>query len=409
VKILIVTQYFWPENFRINDLGESWVKQGHTVTVLTAIPNYPEGRFFHGYGFFKKNKEDYKGITVYRVPILPRGSKNHFRLAMNYLSFVISGLLLAPFYCRDNYDLIFVMQLSPITVALPAILIKKIKHIPMVLWVQDLWPESLSATKAVTFSPILKFMTRLVRYIYHRCDLILVQSQAFISSVKRFGVDMNHICYFPNSAEDYYRPVELSYDAVERKSIPKGFIVMFAGNIGVAQDFETIISAAAKIRDYKDIYWVIIGDGRMHSWVKEEIMRRDLSTNILLLGRHPAEMMPRYFALADVMLVSLKDDKNIALTIPSKVQSYLACAKPIIASLGGEGARIIEESMSGFSCQPENPDALAKLVLKMYHMEKAERQAMGINGRKYFENNFERGMLINRLDKIFKELLTVSL
>lgn len=400
MKILILTQYFWPENFQINDLTVSLIQKGHEVNVVTGIPNYPEGKYFAGYGLFKNLRQEYKGIKILRLPVIPRGRGGSLRLALNYFSFVISGLVFAPFVCRGKYDVIFVYEPSPITVGLPAVLLKKIKSAQILLWVQDLWPESLSATGAVKSSLFLKLVKKLVHFIYHECDLILVQSKAFIPSILSFGVDSGRIVYFPNSAEGFYHPIELESDAIERIEIPQGFIVMFAGNIGASQDFQTIISAAEKLRDHPDIYWVIIGDGRKRQWAEDEVVARNLGHNFIFLGRHPAELMPRYFALADVLIVTLKDEEIFSLTIPGKVQSYLACAKPIIASLAGEGARIIEESQAGFSCSPENPSALAELVLRMYHMEERERQIMGLNGRKYFENNFCRDKLINQLDNL---------
>jgi len=404
MKILVLTQYFWPENFRINDLAAGLIGKGNEVTVVTGIPNYPEGKYFAGYGLFKNLRQEYKGVKVLRLPIIPRGRGGNLRLAFNYLSFVVSGIVFTPFVCRGKFDLIFVHGLSPVTVALPAILLKRIKSAPLLFWVQDLWPESLSATGAVKSPLVLKLVRKLVHFIYHKCSLILVQSKAFIPSILSFGVDTSRIVYFPNSAEEFYHPIELESDAIERREIPQGFIVMFAGNIGVAQDFSTIISAAERLRDCPDIYWVIIGDGRKRQWAEDEVAARNLGHNFIFLGRHLPEQMPRYFALADVLLVTLRNEKIFRFTIPSKVQSYMACAKPIITSLAGEGAKIIEESQAGFSCSPENPSALAELVLRMYHMDKRERQVMGLNGRKYFENNFCRSKLISQLDNLIQEI-----
>jgi len=408
MRILIVTQYFWPENFRINDLAVSLVQKGHEVTVMTGIPNYPGGRYFTEYGLFKNSRQEYHGVKILRLPIIPRGRGGNLRLIVNYLSFVVSGFVFVPFVCRRKFDLIFVYGLSPVTVALPAILLKRIKPVPLFFWVQDLWPESLFATGAVKSSLFLKLVKKLVHFIYHECSLILVQSKAFIPSILSFGVDSSRIAYFPNSAEELYHPLELESDAIERKKIPQGFIVMFAGNIGAAQDFSTIISTADKLRDHSDIYWVIIGDGRRRQCVEDEVAARNLGHNFIFLGRHPAELMPRYFALADVLLVTLRNEEIFKLTIPSKVQSYLACAKPIIASLVGEGARIIEESRAGFACSPENPSALAELVLKVYHIDERERREMGLKGRKYFENNFCRSKLINQLDDLIKGIKGVK-
>ena len=408
MKILLISQYFWPENFRINDLTVGLAQKGHEVTVVTGIPNYPEGKYFSGYGLFKNSRQEYHGVKILRLPLIPRGQGGRLRLALNYFSFMVSGLAFVPFVCRGKFDLIFVYEPSPITVGLPAILLKRIWSVPLFFWVQDLWPESLSAIGAVKSPLFLRLVKKLVYFTYHECSLILVQSKAFIPSILSFGVDSSRIVYFPNSAEEFYRPIDLESDAIERREIPQGFIVVFAGNIGAAQDFSTIISAAEKLRGHPNIYWVIIGDGRRRQWVEDEVVVRNLGHNFIFLGRHPAALMPRYFALADVLLVTLRNEEIFKLTIPSKVQSYLACAKPIIASLAGESAKIIEESQAGFSCSPENPSALAELVLKMYHMDERERGEMGLNGRRYFENNFCRSKLINQLDDLIKGIKGVK-
>jgi len=207
------------------------------------------------------------------------------------------------------------------------------------------------------------------------------------------------IYYYPNSAELLYQPISVEMDAPERDQLPDGFRVTFAGNIGAAQDFETILSAAEILKDNRNIHLVIIGDGRMFQWVEEQVRVRDLNSTVHLLGRHPAEEMPRYFALSDALLVTLRKEAIFALTIPSKVQSYLACAKPIIAALDGEGARIIDEAGAGLICPAENPGALAKAVLKLSRMPEKDRVAMGQKGRSYFDKNFEREMLLDRLEK----------
>lgn len=400
MKILVVTQYFWPEDFRINDLVLGLKERGHEVEVLTGKPNYPAGRFFAGYGYFSKAREEYGGMAVMRVPLVPRGKGGAARLLLNYLSFAFFASLLAPFSCRSTYDVIFVFEPSPITVCLPALLLGKLRKIPVALWVQDLWPESLSATGAVKARWILDGVEALVRFIYKGCDLVLLQSRAFLPSVERLGVNRTKAQYFPNSAEAFYAPVGLAADAPERAGMPEGFKVMFAGNIGAAQDFETILGAAERLKPHADIRWVILGDGRMLPWVKKEIGERGLSGIVHLLGKHPVAAMPRYFALADALLVTLRKDPLFALTIPSKVQSYLACGKPIVAALDGEGARIVAEAGAGLAVNAGNPEALANAVLEMYRMDTGRRHKMGANGRAYFEAHFERNILLARLEEL---------
>lgn len=399
MKVLIVSQYFWPENFRINDLAVSLVERGHEVTVLTGIPNYPQGRFFSGYGLYKKTREEYKGVRIVRVPLVPRGKGNRIMMALNYLSFTLSAVIIAPFRCRGKFDIIFVCQLSPVTVGLPALLLKKIKRVPVIFWILDLWPESLSATGAIHSPGILKMMDVLVRLIYRGCDKIIVSSRGFMSSVAEKLDNPARLDYFPNWQEPEY-----SGAATITEYLPEGFLVVFAGNIGVAQDFETIVSVAEKLKGYRDIQWVILGDGGRFDWVKAQVELRKLSASFHLKGRYPSEAMPAFFAQADLMLVTLKRDPAFALTVPGKIQSYMACGRPIVAALDGEGGQLITESGCGLSVPAEDVDALANAVLTLYRMPKEQREEMGKRGKNFCEVNFEREKLMDRLEVWMSEL-----
>lgn len=404
MKILIVTQYFWPEEFRINDCATELLARGHEVTVLTGVPNYPKGNFFPGYGWMCPKREDYHGVKIIRIPLIARGKKQGWRLALNYLSFALLASLFGPLYLRGRrFDVIFAYEPSPVTVGIPAIVLKRIKRAPLLFWVQDLWPESITATGFVHSKVILAFVGKLVRWIYRCCDRILIQSKGFFEPVISQGGEAARIVYLPNWAEGFYQPVIFQQDAAERKSVPEGFVVMFAGNMGVAQDFPTILSAAETTKERQDIHWVILGDGSMKEWVAQEIHARGLWKTVHLLGRHPVETMPRFFSLADVMLVTLKREPIFALTIPGKVQSYLACGRPIIAGLDGEGGRVIRESDAGIACPSESPDALAAAVLKMAQMPAVERHEMGQRGLRYYQANFERRMIMDHLERLMEK------
>lgn len=398
MKILIVTQYFWPENFRVNDLALGLQERGHRVTVLTGIPNYPEGRYFPGYKLNNRSVEDFHGIKVIRVPLIPRGESSSLRLALNYVSFFISGSLFGALRVKEKFDIIFVCQYSPVTAAIPGIVLKKLQCVPVILWVQDLWPESLSATGAVRSPWLLGQVAKVVKYIYKNSDSILIQSEAFYSHITATGIKEDRLNYFPNWAEAFYQPIAVDKDFHISKRLPAGFRLMFAGNIGAAQDFETILSAAEKLKHIRDIHWIILGSGRMSGWVEEEVDRRGLKENFHLLGRFPVEDMPTFFSQADAMLVTLKREPIFALTIPSKVQSYLACGRPIVAALDGEGARVIEQAGAGLACRAEDPAALADTVFKMYKMPVSERQDMGLKAKRYYDQNFERELLLDRLE-----------
>jgi colanic acid biosynthesis glycosyl transferase WcaI len=270
--------------------------------------------------------------------------------------------------------------------------------------VQDLWPESLSATGAVNSGFLLGLVGLVVRWIYRGSDLILAQSQAFFSSIEKYGGAAEKLVYFPNSAADFYRPVTVEAGAAERTLLPRGFRLTFAGNIGAAQDFETILSAAELLKDYQELHWIILGDGRRRAWVEEQVGARGLTGTVHLLGRYPEEAMPRFFALADALLVTLRKEPIFALTIPSKVQSYLACGRPIVAALDGEGARVVEESFAGLAGPAGDPEALAANVLALYRLSQSERRAMGLRGRAYFEQHFEPERLLDRLEELMREV-----
>jgi len=281
---------------------------------------------------------------------------------------------------------------------------KWLKGSPIVFFVLDLWPESLSATGAVSSPALLGLVEKLVRFIYRHCDRILVPSRAYYDPIQRLGVSEEKLGFFPNSADEIYKQNEAQ---VKRGSLhlPEGFIVMFAGNIGVAQDFPTIMAAAEMTKEKKDIHWVILGDGRMHSWVAEQVDLRGLADTVHLLGRHPLEEMPAYFSQADVMLVTLRRDPVFALTVPARIQAYMACGRPMIAALDGEGARIVMEAQAGVGCPAEAPKLLAGAVISMYGMSRGDREKAGQNGRKYFENNFERNLVLDRFDAMAKKLI----
>tara|TARA_B100000700_G_C14982068_1_gene826923 strand:- start:380 stop:1627 length:1248 start_codon:yes stop_codon:yes gene_type:complete len=402
LKILIVTQYFWPETFRINDLAVSLTNRGNQVTVLTGIPNYPKGKFFYGYSWFNKVFENYQGVEIIRVPIFPRGDSSKLRLILNYLSYLVSASILGPLFCRKKFDIILVFQLSPVTSALPAIFLKKLKNASLFLWVQDLWPDSVDAVGAINSkSKIFFLIGKLVGFIYSKSDRILIQSKAFENSIKEYVGKNKKIHYFPNTAEKIYKPISNNKKLPEYNTLPKGFIVMFAGNIGVAQDFATILKTADIIKNKKrlpEIKWVILGDGSEKNRIEKNILQANLSDVFYLLGEFPIEKMPIFFSLADVLLVTLKKDPVFKLTIPSKIPSYMACAKPIIASIQGEGAKLISESGAGITCDSEDPNALALALLEIYEMPYKKRGNMGKSGRKYFLENLDGDMLISRLE-----------
>lgn len=400
MKILVISQYFWPENFKINDICLGLKDKGHDVEVLTGIPNYPLGKFTEGYRFFKNNDEVWNGIKIHRSKLLPRG-KGGAKLMMNFFSFAF----FASFKGRSlqkKYDKILVYEPSPITVGIPAIFTGKKQNIPYYFWVQDLWPESLTAAGGIRNKFVLRFFDRVTRLIYNKAEKVLVQSNGFKNYILKQKIPSEKIIFYPNTTEDYYQPIDPKSNYSEK--FPKGFTITFAGNLGEAQSLPTLLTAAKILKEkgYDDIKWIFLGDGRMRDTIEVYIAENNLQNSVFLLGAFPGEQMPEFFACSDVLVASLKKDKIFALTIPSKIQSYLACGKPILASLDGEGAAIINDAKAGFSSPAEDELSLSENVLKMYHATSEERKIMGENALNYFNNEFQRDMLLNKLIKILE-------
>lgn len=402
MRILVVTQYFWPENFRINDLVAELQKRGHSTVILTGKPNYPSGSFFHEYLANRTVYSFFEGAKVFRLPILRRG-KGSFFLILNYLSFVLTGCLWGPWLLRGRkFDLVFVYEPSPITVAIPAILLGKLKNAPVALWVLDLWPDILRALGVIRSRQLLRLLEVLVRFIYDHCSLILGQSRAFAVRIAEQCGQPKKVWFFPSWTEEIYEDLP-SARAAEVPLGGKFFNILFAGNVGESQDLPSVLEAAELLRGNSNIRWLIVGDGRMFDWLRREVSRRGLEKKILLLGRYPVERMPSFYAHADALLICLKKNQVFSMTIPAKLQSYLMAGIPILAMIDGEGADIIKKSQAGLCCGSENPEGLARIVKTLVAMSKKQRYNMGLAGKKYAENYFGRNKLISRLEKLFAE------
>jgi glycosyltransferase involved in cell wall biosynthesis len=327
-------------------------------------------------------------------------------LALNYFSFAVFSSFRALFANWGDFDIILVYQLSPITVGVPARILKWRSGSKLILWIQDLWPESVVAAGEIRSAGIKNAVEMITRWIYRRCDRILVQSRAFKTSVTQRGVDPDRIRYLPNFAEEIFDgcpEVTLGRDS----SKPNKFKIMFAGNIGAAQDFRTIVEAAELTRKHTGIQWLIVGDGRQKAWLTKEISERRLD-NVLMLGRYPKVEMPGVLAKANILLVSLKKDPLFALTIPSKVQAYLACGKPILGSLNGEGARVIDEARAGVSVAAENPDLLASTAVELSRLDQEQLRTMGRNARRYYKEKFAKAHIMDEFEKVISEVVAES-
>lgn len=408
MKILFVCQYFYPEVFRGNDIAFHWAEEGHEVHVVCGVPNYPDGVFHKGYGWFKKRHETFvqdvqgakkfKGqVRVTRLPIIPRGN-NKILLMLNYFSYLFVAwiwmLFHAPFH---KYDKVFVQQLSPVMMSAPGVLYKKLRHVPLYTWMLDLWPESLTAAGGINNKYVLGFFKHYVKSQYKHSDILLTSSRSFDKSILEYGDYKDKIIYFPqwsDGADGALIPPE------NTPSIPGGFKLMFAGAVGEAHGFECTMKAALLTKEHKEIKWIIVGDGRKLDWVKSFVKENGLEETVYTLGRFPSETMPWFFNQADVMLVTLSDDPLFALYAPAKISSYMASGKPIVAVLNGEGAEVIKDADCGWSLPAGDAESFANLAIELSQKDKAELTAKGANAAKYYNEHFVKEKCLKKLDDL---------
>jgi len=398
--ILVISQVFYPEQFRINDMCQEWVKRGYKVTVLTGIPNYPQGKFYDGYGFCKKRREVWNGIEIIRIPVIPRG-KNKIGLVLNYFSFPISGYFWNLFN-KIEADYCFMFETSPMTQCVIGVWYAKKHKVPLYAYVQDLWPENVEIVTGITSPFVIEPIQKMVDYIYKNCDEIFVTSPSFVRAVcdRKVKVPQKKVHYWPQYAEEFYQPMK----DVEVPEIPKNdvFKVIFTGNVGYAQGLDVLPRTAAILKKHdKKVLFCIVGDGRYMEEFKREIAKSQVEDMFCLTGRKPAEEVPSLLAACDVAFLSFMETKLFEMTIPAKLQSYMACGMPIIAAAAGETERIIKEAQCGVYCPSGDEEALAKAIRKMMDMSKNKLGIMRDNSRDYFEQHFEKKQLMDQMDGYF--------
>lgn len=392
MRILICSQFFWPENFRVNDFARLMVERGHQVTVLTGEPNYPEGAVYPEYRADPGQFSRFAGAEILRCRVIPRGTSK-LGMMLNYASFALSGSLLAWRKLRkQRFDAIFAFQTSPITQALPGLVVRRSARAPLFLWVLDLWPETLRDIGVLRGGPLFALVRKLVSFVYRRCDRILIQSPAMAASIQEHAGTGERTRVFPGWAEAEFAG-GLADAAPEMAAFADRFRILFAGNIGEAQDFPSLVEAAARLEDDKHPLFVILGEGRGADAARAAIEARGLGHMFAFLGRRPLADMPSFFAGADALLVTLAPGAVFDRTIPGKVQSYMAASRPILAMMNGEGARVISASGGGLAVPARDAVGLADAVRRLMTMSDQQRAAMGEAARDYGKREFDRTSL----------------
>lgn len=391
MKILVVCQYYYPEPFRITDICEELVRMGHEVTVLTGLPNYPMGVIPDEYKHHKKRNENINGVKVIRVWEIPRNNKS-LSLMFNYISFMIAGTIKA-FLMKQRYDVVFVNQLSPVLMAVPAIVYAKKNSKNIFLYSLDIWPESLIAYNITSDSIVYKIMLNVSKWIYNKAQMIAVTSIRFSDYYRNIISYDKEIRYLPQYAEDLFGNIE--------KKEHKGCNLVFAGNIGTVQNVQVIISAAKLLFNYKDIVFHIVGDGAEYENCKNDAKGLD---NIIFYGRHSLEEMKKFYEIADAMLITLKDDKLLSYTLPGKIQTYMAAGKPIIGSINGETRRVINEAKCGYCVEADNAKALAEAILR-FEKNRSLHSEMGRNSLLYYKKHFSKEVFLKMLEDMLEECI----
>lgn len=401
MKLLVISQYYYPEQFRINDICKELVKRGYEVTVLTGIPNYPEGKYYEGYGINKKREEVKDGVEIIRIPIIPRG-KNSLMLVLNYISFVISGLFWAKFTKRE-FDKVFIYEVSPMTQALPGIWYAKRKKIDSSIYVMDLWPESIELATGIKNRTILNWIGKMVDYIYKNCKTILTSSESFIDTICKRGHPREKMLFWPQYAEKFYQPLDRKNCPIAEMQEEK-FKIVFAGNIGYAQGLDIVIDTAIILKKKNcNAKFYLIGNGRAKEELKQKAKENGLEDYIEFIDKKPAEKIPEYYANADMAFITLKKDIISDQILPAKLPSYFACGVPILGSADGEIKQVIEKSGAGFCAKAGDEKELEEKIEFCIRLSKEEMKTMQENSRKFYCENYEQQLLLNKLEeKILK-------
>jgi colanic acid biosynthesis glycosyl transferase WcaI len=405
MRILFISQYFYPENFNNNKIVTLLVERGHQVEVLTGIPNYPAGKFFDGYGLLSKRTDVYNGAKIRRVPIVPRGRRSITLLA-NYASYMISASLRGLFYRRGQFDVILSSAPSPATIAVPGIFAAKRMGIPHAFLIQDLWPQTPIAILKLKNPTLVRMLTAFCRWIYNRIDVMVVPSRAFVPEIDAVAPGRRYY-YFPNTIEAFHQPQPM--DRSLRRELgfsDDDFVLGFAGNIGEAQNIDAIVDAV-KLAARPEIKLLMLGDGRHRAALEARIAKLGLQSHFNFIGSVPSDQVPRYLSVADSAILTLAADAAFVGVIPFRLQTFLGCGKPILGHVGGESARIIKEADCGLVSDPSDAKALADNMIRMASMQGSQLAGLGAASRSYALREFSEKPVFDGLENLLSSMQEV--
>ncbi len=401
-KILIISQHFWPENFRISDIATGFAENDIDADVICGIPNYPNGIVPEGYGFFKNKKQNYNGVNVYRTWEITRKGNSNIRIFLNYISYPFFGFFKVLGFLGKKYDAVFCYETSPVYMIFPGIVYSKLKKVPLTTYVLDLWPENLYSVLNIQNKFFRKIASSTSRWHYKKCDKLIAMSPSLKEKLKEVtGKSDDKIAVIPQYCEEFY---EQDIEDEPLKEKYKGFFkIVYAGNISPAQNLQCAVDSAAMLKSdgIKDIKFIIVGDGMSKADIEKYADEKGVREYFDFLGSKPVTDMPIYHTLADALLAPLAKSDDIGLTIPRKVTSYMAGGKPVLTCMDGEGSLVIQKAKAGLTAAAGDSRTLYENIKKLKAMPRREREQLGANARSYhFANHSRKKVLAQLIDFI---------
>ncbi|MEG0512896.1 MAG: glycosyltransferase family 4 protein [Clostridia bacterium] len=394
MKVLVVCQHYWPENFRITEICENLMERGHQVTAVVGLPNYPTGHIPQEYRHFRNRRQQKNGVQIIRCFEIGRKA-GKLGLALNYVSYMTSACIKLLFLKRD-FDVIYAYSTSPVLMSLPAAFLRCFTSKKLVIDVLDIWPACLAAMNVSEGSLLYRFMKHVSHWVYAKADYLFYSSKRFQSYLQTVHhISVSNEQYLPQFADDVF------LQPLPPKKANEQLQLVFAGNIGKVQAVEVLIEAAALLCD-QPIHWHIVGDGSNEMACRNLANSLQLQETVTFYGRKPLEDMPAFYAMADAMLVSMRDEISVNDTLPGKVQSYMAAGKPVLGSIAGETPYVIAQAQCGYCAKPGDAKAFAEIVMRFMHEQ--DQVQMGERGKAYYLAHFTKAKHMDCLEATLQAL-----
>lgn len=397
-RILVVTQHFWPENFRINDIVEGFLQDGLEVDVLCGLPNYPKGEWFDGYGPQGPWEEHYGSAQVFRAKEWPRKGNTSLNIFLNYVSwplYAAAALNRLP----GGYDAVFCFNTSPVLMCWPAIRYARKHKIPFTNYVLDLWPENLYSVLPVSNKLLRRIAQGVSDHLYKQADRLIAMSEPLQQRLcERTGKPKSAVTAIPQYCEDFYAVPQ--HDAALEERFAGRFNLVFTGTFTPAQSLDMVLRAVLEARaaGAENLHLLLVGDGMSRESLQTLAQELHAEDAVTFYGSVPAKEVPKFTALADALLISLSDSPDLGLTVPGKLASYMAAGKPILASMNGAGFAAVQQSGGGLVSPACDQHALAENMLRLTTMTETDRAALGAKAKEYYLAHYRRAELLRRLE-----------